>query len=1066
MTCSALPGFGLVLCSMLAIAGPAVDPPSSFDLNFQDRVRAQAAIERVNHSHRNGTTTEFELAVPRSILEKKVRRFLRQSRALEQQWKTPVTADMLDRELARMIRDTHDADRLWELFAALDSDPVRIRECLARPILVDRLVRNFFATDVQLHAETRREAERLHEELLDGRVDPSAVHPRRTVEQASDRTSDESFRDWRSLAPDRVGEVSDVVERYAAIEIRVVLADGPGLTRVASYSIPRLDPERWWNGFEAVPVSSVARRDAELPTRDMLQDCGPGEWRTHAEAPYPRSRHVALWTGSEMIIWAPSGGDEGSRYDPATDTWTAMSGLNAPDLMGDGAPGVWTGSEMIVFGEQPVDSPPVAAGRYDPVTDTWTPISVPVDSVRRGGHSAIWTGDEMIIWGGRWHGHWDDGWRYNPDTGLWRHMTTTGAPEGREGHTAVWTGDRMIVWGGNADSVYYANGAAYDPGTDTWTPLSNVGAPEIRTAHSGVWTGDAMIIWGGAVTTLEPALFHENGFRYIPGTDSWSPISVAPGAKAWHSTVWTGDRMIVWGGSDHETEYGSSWLPITTDTGYGYDPDGDEWTVLSDSNSLSRRQDHTAVWTGDTMIVWGGGNWTMPGGWASVGTGGRYDPSTDGWTPTASPMLWAMESDATRSRVWTGNELIVWGGRYYSSFGTIHDLTTGAQTYTSLIDAPTRRNDHSAVWTGTEMIVWGGVDESQGSESELDSGGRYDPLTDSWIAISRIGAPSGRTGHSVAWTGNELIVWGGYDSGALASGGRYDPRLDRWQPMTHFGAPDRRYYNSAVWTGVEMIVWGGHDGANFLGDGAGYDPAANQWTPLSSLNAPTARSGHMGIWTGAEMIIWAGNDGGEDDPHPRYIETGFLDLPDVDGDGLCGPDDCDDANPFCGADCTDADADAFCVTTDCDDSNANCTTDCTDADSDEYCVTHDCDESNSDTYPGAPEVNDGLDNQCPGDTGRGLVDEISGVCGFFNSNDRNEFSWPVQTGATDYEVARSTDGRFRERCLVTITGVAYWVDTEPVPEETCHYYLAHSLIPNIGSWGRNSAGVERTDICP
>ena len=130
MTCSALPGFGLVLCSMLAIAGPAVDPPSSFDLNFQDRVRAQAAIERVNHSHRNGTTTEFELAVPRSILEKKVRRFLRQSRALEQQWKTPVTADMLDRELASMIRDTHDADRLWELFASLDSDPVRIRECL------------------------------------------------------------------------------------------------------------------------------------------------------------------------------------------------------------------------------------------------------------------------------------------------------------------------------------------------------------------------------------------------------------------------------------------------------------------------------------------------------------------------------------------------------------------------------------------------------------------------------------------------------------------------------------------------------------------------------------------------------------------------------------------------------------------------------------------------------------------------------------------------------------------------------------------------------------------------
>ena len=58
--------------------------------------------------------------------------------------------------------------------------------------------------------------------------------------------------------------------------------------------------------------------------------------------------------------------------------------------------------------------------------------------------------------------------------------------------------------------------------------------------------------------------------------------------------------------------------------------------------------------------------------------------------------------------------------------------------------------------------------------------------------------------------------------------------------------------------------------------------------------------------------------------------------------------------------------------------------------------------------PGAAEVNDGLDNQCPGDAGRGLVDEISGIAGFNTFDDKTRFSWMSQSGAVSYEVARST----------------------------------------------------------
>ena len=53
------------------------------------------------------------------------------------------------------------------------------------------------------------------------------------------------------------------------------------------------------------------------------------------------------------------------------------------------------------------------------------------------------------------------------------------------------------------------------------------------------------------------------------------------------------------------------------------------------------------------------------------------------------------------------------------------------------------------------MIVWGGANGS------LNTGGRYNPSTDSWTATSMTNAPSARADHTAVWTGSEMIVWGG-----------------------------------------------------------------------------------------------------------------------------------------------------------------------------------------------------------------------------------------------------------------------------------------------------------------
>jgi galactose oxidase-like protein len=103
---------------------------------------------------------------------------------------------------------------------------------------------------------------------------------------------------------------------------------------------------------------------------------------------------------------------------------------------------------------------------------------------------------------------------------------------------------------------------------------------------------------------------------------------------------------------------------------------------------------------------------------------------------------------------------------------TISDATTGctADTWasTSTINAPTARFA-PAVWTGSEMIVWGGFD----GNSFLNTGGRYDPSTDSWTATSTTNAPSARGGHTAVWTGSEMIVWGGEGTSLFNTGSRY-----------------------------------------------------------------------------------------------------------------------------------------------------------------------------------------------------------------------------------------------------------------------------------------------------
>src|SRR5262249_17377133 len=66
-------------------------------------------------------------------------------------------------------------------------------------------------------------------------------------------------------------------------------------------------------------------------------------------------------------------------------------------------------------------------------------------------------------------------------------------------------------------------------------------------------------------------------------------------------------------------------------TGGRYNPTTDMWATTSTIDVPIARQLHTAVWTGTEMIVWGGNN----NNW--LNTGGRYGPTPAAMCPTPTP---------------------------------------------------------------------------------------------------------------------------------------------------------------------------------------------------------------------------------------------------------------------------------------------------------------------------------------------------------------------------------------------------------------------------------------------
>lgn len=373
----------------------------------------------------------------------------------------------------------------------------------------------------------------------------------------------------------------------------------------------------------------------------------------------------------------------------------------------------------------------------------------------------------------------------------------------------------VIAIGALAGSGPGSAGGSTPKHAGAWRLLPQSPIDQAGQGFTGVWTGSRMIVFGGVTSLDEVGVRTYSGAAYDPDADTWSRLpDVRSGNPYGYVTVWTGREMVAF------SALGS----------YAYDPRTNFWRELPPGGGFGG----VLAWTGHELVAWGGG---CCGEASSVGF--AYSPATNRWRKLArSPLA----PSQTPIGVWTGRELVivvsglepnVSSKPYPASLARAAAYNPRTNLWRRIAPTPGRRfwDGAIAMWDGREALFVGGtLVTSRGLRGRLaDTGLAYNPRTNRWRLLAPM--ESGRADFAAAWTGRRLLVWGGrtarrYSPQRPPSGFAYDPARNRWSRLPL--APLRgRADPAAVWTGKAMIVWGGGGLPNYRSftDGAIFAPA-------------------------------------------------------------------------------------------------------------------------------------------------------------------------------------------------------------------------------------------------
>lgn len=349
---------------------------------------------------------------------------------------------------------------------------------------------------------------------------------------------------------------------------------------------------------------------------------------------------------------------------------------------------------------------------------TWAPIpEAPI--VSRSHAVAGWTGSEVLLWAGSSLDRsfaYTDGAAYDPLTDTWRTIPVPGW--GHPGLVSTFAGSRLYV---------FAKGGAssFDPSTGVWTdlpPTDGLVASGAVAAVDAVWAVGSVSFGQDARPNLAVARFDEATQHWVRGPVFEGLAGDAPVVDALMSLerdpIWTGSEVVVWGSAGSGLAYDTgkeTWRRIPAPV----PPSG----VLVDSTAVMTSAGLTLIAEIDdsggptmSMVTLVGGTWV----WSDaddlpIGSIDRVKVASAGdWLvllrPDGAPIIvnaatgsWSVAVDGPlaglegASAVWTGSEMVVWGG-VATSIAGIEDPSTGA------------------VWTPPTDVIAAGEDQAAASD--------------------------------------------------------------------------------------------------------------------------------------------------------------------------------------------------------------------------------------------------------------------------------------------------------------------------------------------------------------
>ena len=342
-------------------------------------------------------------------------------------------------------------------------------------------------------------------------------------------------------------------------------------------------------------------------------------------------------------------------------------------------------------------------------------------------------------------------------------------------------------------------------------------------------------------------------------TGGWTTMASPPSsfvARERAAYASFGDRLFIFGGADI--------LGNSLGDAAIYDPLTNQWTTVTlDANTPSPRRLATAVWSGSSIMVFGGRIDPTSSGLLD---GAMYDPAADAWSPFANSSAGRVGavgmSNATRFAFWGG-----WGpGTILQSGCERFDASTNSWQSASTLGDPGSIDNPAWAIAGQTLYLFGG---RLGGTTKTNQAWSYNLTTNGWSAVMSAASLSARWGAFGVWDGSAFFVWGGRDElNAKNDGQAYS--FGFWQQIQQLAAPSARWapFRQSGWTFAratgDLLFVGGQDFAgNFLKDGGRYvsGQVNGGWTPIPSWISNEDHQWGVVAYVAGSLLVWGGRTG-------------------------------------------------------------------------------------------------------------------------------------------------------------------------------------------------------------